>query len=151
MDFEQVTRTPNAQGFTLSYRGSKVHVREVARAAFDISYHNIAYGVFAAEVQAELAPRLREGHKISLCVDASALSSYESEFRRLWSKWFSEHRGRYYQVPILFRSPLVRMGINVVNPLIGNMILALSDRAAYEQAVQASVARAAQSSLSAQL
>jgi hypothetical protein len=47
-------------------------------------------------------------------------------------------------VPILFRSALVRMGINLVNPLIGNLIIAVSERSDYEQHVRDAIARAKQ-------
>lgn len=145
MDSEQVTRTTDAQGYVLTLRGSKVLVRELALAVFDIRYQGIGHGRFVTEIQRDLTRRIREGHKVSLCVDAGDLVSYESDFRRLWTKWFSENRGQFHQVPILFRSALVRMGINVVNPLIGNMILAVSHRAAYDEAVKEAVLRAAQS------
>jgi hypothetical protein len=75
-------------------------------------------------------------------VDASELEGYESDFRKQWTTWFRNQQGNYHQVPILFRSALVRMGINLVNPLIGNKIHALTERTQYEEVVQKAVARA---------
>jgi hypothetical protein len=63
------------------------------------------------EIQRIITQRIREGHTITLCVDASEFGGYDTDFRRGWASWFGEHKGRYHPVPILCRSAFVRMGI----------------------------------------
>ena len=139
-----MVRTPEAGGYSLELRGGKVRVHELVTGVLDIRYHGIGHAAFVPEIQRGANQRIREGHVVTICVDASELASYDTEFRKKWTSWFAEHKGHYHQVPILFRSSLVRMGINLVNPLIGNMILPFTQRSEYEAAVQRAVARTRQ-------
>ncbi len=143
MHTDKIKRAPlGASGFSLEARAGSAQVREVVLGVLDIRYVGLAHADFVAPICELLDQRIREGHKVSLCVDAHELQGYATEFRKTWTDWFRRQRGHYHQVPILFRSSLVRMGINLVNPLIGNMILPLSEPAAYERALQEATARA---------
>ena len=137
-----MVRTPEAGGYALELRGGKARVHEPVLGVLDIRYHGIGHAAFVPEIQRGANQRIREGYTVTICVDASELASYDTEFRKKWTSWFAENKGHYHQVPILFRSSLVRMGINLVNPLIGNMILPFTERSEYEAAVQRAVARA---------
>lgn len=131
-----------ATGFSLEARAGSAQVREVVDGVLDIRYVGLAHADFVPPIHELLDRRIDEGHKVCVCVDAHELQGYAPEFRKAWTDWFRKRRGHYHQVPILFRSNLVRMGINLVNPLIGNMILSLSEPADYERALVQAVARA---------
>jgi hypothetical protein len=143
MSVEKIKRTPlGTSGFTLEAHAGSAQVREVVTGVLDIRYVGLAHADFVPPIHELLDRRIKEGNKVSLCVDAHELQGYATEFRKAWTDWFRRQRGHYHQVPILFRSNLVRMGINLVNPLIGNMILPLSEQAAYEQALNDATMRA---------
>jgi hypothetical protein len=143
MSSETMVRTPEAGGgYTLQMRGGKARVQELVPGVLNIRYQGIGHAAFVPEIQRGANQRIREGLTVTICVDASELVSYDTEFRKKWTSWFAESKGHYHQVLILFRSSLVRMGINLVNPLIGNMILPFTERSEYEASVQRAIARA---------
>lgn len=142
MQSATITRALAPLGYTLELKGSRVRVQELEPGVFDIGYVGLGHGAFAPEIHRDINMRVREGIKVTVCVDASEMAGYESAFRRAWTQWFSENKGSYYQVPILFKSALVSMGISLVNPLIGNMIIPLSDKAAYDANLKQALARA---------
>ena len=141
-DPHELNRVEKPDGFDLQLRKSSVSLRELAPGVFSVRYQGVGHADFVPQLQRALDARIRKGLVVALCVDASELQGYESDFRRLWTTWFTAQRGNYHQVPILFRSELVKMGINLVNPLIGNKILALTERAKYDEVVQKAVVRA---------
>jgi len=77
---------------------------------------------------------------VAVFIDAEALTSYTTDFRKDWTSWFRANRSELRECHVLIRSALVRMGVNLVNPLIGNLMRPHSDRASFTQALSLATA-----------
>jgi hypothetical protein len=96
-----------------------------------ITHEGVAHEAFVAPVLAEIAQRGR--CPLVLAVDAEALSSYETGFRKLWTDWLAANPPS--AILVLSHSRLVAMGVAVANAALGGAIRAFSSRAEFEQAL----------------
>ncbi|MEM6293632.1 MAG: hypothetical protein AAGA54_20325, partial [Myxococcota bacterium] len=102
-----------------------------------ITYSGGLSGEVVPHLQRSLEAMLQTHSHVALFVDAEGLTTYTTDFRKLWAAWLKEHRARLLGCHILFKSALVRMGINLVNPFVGGFIVPYSDRTRYEAALDA--------------
>ena len=72
-------------------------------------------------------------------VDASDLATYTTGFRKGWAAWLERHREEVGEIHMLVRTRAVKMGINIVNPLIGNILVPHSERSAFEAEIEAAL------------
>ena len=59
--------------------------------------------------------------------DGEHWKSYAAEYRHRWTDWFGENRPRIAHVNLLIRSPILRMGVQVVNLFTQDVITPLAD------------------------
>lgn len=73
----------------------------------------------------------------ALCVmnDAEALTDYESGFRQQWTEWIRQNRHYVKAFHLLHSSSVIRVGVNLANVIVGDVIKSYRDRAAFEAAV----------------
>lgn len=67
--------------------------------------------------------------------DAEKLTDYESGFRQQWTDWLRQHRGSIKAFHLLHSSGLIRVGVNLANMLVGDLIKSYPDRSAFEKAM----------------
>jgi hypothetical protein len=126
--------TEQEHGFTGAWRlGRMVYVERIP-GVFEITYDGAALGAFCGPAMARCDARIREGHSIQMFIDASKLTTYESEFRTRWGEWLRDNKRYLDGVHILFSSKLIYMGIVIVNGITGGAIVPSSDRGAFERA-----------------
>lgn len=137
-----VERRATPYGFELVAKNSVVRVSEPYAGVFILRYAGIAFEGFGAGIVAPLEHRISQGYRVTICCDCAELESYESGFRTYWAKWLMERPRAYFPIPILFRSKIVLMGINLVNPLVGNTLIACASRDVFEEQVDIALERA---------
>lgn len=79
---------------------------------------------------------LETGKQLTFFVDGYDFESYEGAFRTDWIQWLKKNPTKVQKIPMLVRSVMVRMGMQVVNFATGNMLEPYSDRSAFEDAVR---------------
>jgi hypothetical protein len=107
-----------------------------------ITYEGVALEAFVEPVVTEIQSQAR--FPVALAVDAAALSSYETGFRKRWTAWMDARKPR--AVYILSNSRLVVMGIALANAVLGGTIRGFATRPEFEHAV-AELGRPASSSV----
>lgn len=107
-----------------------------------VSYEGMATEEVVPEIAAFLEDEIARAGKIRFFVDAGDLITYTTEYRKAWTVWLKAHRSDLGEVQMLVRSRIVRMGINVVNPLVGNFLIAYSERGEFESALDDAVVSA---------
>lgn len=71
--------------------------------------------------------QIAKGYRVLIAVDADDVHGYKTEVRQLFQSWLRQNRGSVEQVWVLFRSPLLKMGVNLANAFTGGMIRSFSD------------------------
>ncbi len=107
-----------------------------ARGVVLVRYEGMAHAHFVPRITAEVDTVIAEDGGLLLFVDAEHMSSYDSGYRVGWTEWLRRNRSHVELVHILFTSSLVRMGINIVNPLVGGYLVAHSSRAQFYGALE---------------
>lgn len=64
--------------------------------------------------------------KATLYGDGANWKTYAGGYRDAWTKWFMSNRGRLGHTYLLIRSPILKMGVQVVNLFTGGSITSLS-------------------------
>ncbi|MFO0681690.1 MAG: hypothetical protein U0234_06550 [Sandaracinus sp.] len=59
--------------------------------------------------------------------DGGNWKNYAAEYRTRWTDWFVQNRARIAHVDLMVRSPILRMGVQVVNLFTSGIITALDD------------------------
>lgn len=79
------------------------------------------------------------GHRLTLAIDAHDVHGYHTEVRKIAQRWLKDNREHIDTLFVLFRSPLVKMAVSMVNPVVGGFIVSYND---YEE-FDAELAKAA--------
>ncbi|MCB9589996.1 MAG: hypothetical protein H6718_31570 [Polyangiaceae bacterium] len=127
-------------GFALSSRGGDCQLFHLAPGLVKVSYRGLATRDFAEHVTRELEILLRHDERLEVFVDAGALRSYHSDFRKEWTSWLSEHKSSLDGLHIHFQSRIVEMGINLVNVVIGDFIRPYPKREEFERQLERTLA-----------
>jgi hypothetical protein len=87
-------------------------------------------------------PLLTRGDVLTGLHDWSRMTGYDTEARKLLTRWTGEHRASFRRIVIYTQSRLVRMGIATANLVLGSFVEAVGTREALDlliaQATQAS-------------
>jgi hypothetical protein len=86
--------------------------------------------------------QIASGHRVLIIADADDVHAYETEVRRLFQTWARANREHIEGVWVLFRSPLIKMGIGLINAVTNSAIRGFSDPGEFDAAVTEATARA---------
>lgn len=139
-----LTRTDDADGFTLTSDHGSARLRMEAPGVVVISYRGVIGGDVVPDLQTRVDEVIRTHGKIWFFVDAAELTSYHTAFRKLWTVWLKDNRPNMHELHLLIRSRIVQMGVNLVNPLIGNYIVGHSQEQPFRDRIQRAVEQATQ-------
>ncbi len=132
-----LTRDEHQDGYRLAEPLGGASFTQHAHGVAVITYSGGLSGEVVPHLQRSLEEMLQSHDRVALFVDAEGLTTYTPDFRKRWAAWLKKHRTRLLGCHILFKSALVRMGINLVNPFVGGFIVPYSDRTRYEAALTA--------------
>jgi hypothetical protein len=71
--------------------------------------------------------QIANGYRVLMAVDADDVHAYKSEVRQIFQSWLRQNRDNVEKVWMLFRSPLLKMGVGLANAFTGGMIRSFSD------------------------
>ena len=71
--------------------------------------------------------QIAQGYKVLLAIDADDVHAYKTEVRQNFQVWLRQNRNNVEKVWVLFRSPLLKMGISLANAFTGGMLRSFSD------------------------
>jgi hypothetical protein len=74
--------------------------------------------------------------KVTLFVDFEELNSYDTGFRTLWTAWFKANASKLVGSHILQKSALVKMGIQLVNLFVGEVLTPVTDRNEFQRRLE---------------
>lgn len=90
----------------------------------------------AGEQQIEL------GYRVLIAIDADDVHGYKSEVRQVFQVWVRQHRNNIEKVWVLFRSPLLKMGIGLANAYTGGMLRSFADPEQFDAELSKATRRA---------
>ena len=105
---------------------------------------------FAGSVQLEhiepmmlaATEEIMKGNRVLLAIDADDVHAYKSEVRKIFQGWLRDAGYDVEAVWVLFRSPVIKMGISLVNSFVGGNITGYSDPEAFDEALEDATRRA---------
>ena len=136
----KVTRVEH--GLNLEGDLGKAELRIVGPGVVHVVYEGLAYADFVPYILDVVDPELPADALSTLFVDAYALRSYETGFRQAWATWLKANESRLNPTVILFGSKLVHMGIALVNVVLRQPIVAVSEHADFDRRLQAALVAA---------
>jgi hypothetical protein len=90
------------------------------------------------------------GHRALIIIDADDVHAYDTEVRKAYQAWIRANRDHIESIWVLFRSPLIKMGLGLVNAVTNGALRGFSDPEEFETAVAEATARALAGELRAQ-
>ena len=106
-----------------------------------VRYRGHAETALYEPIETEMNTLLARGTKVRLFVDFEDLASYDTEFRTRWTEWFRRNRERLVRSHILQRSSLVKMGIQLVNLFVGEILSPVTERHEFDQKLEQATQR----------
>ncbi|HLL52342.1 MAG TPA: hypothetical protein VK447_02290 [Myxococcaceae bacterium] len=88
-------------------------------------------------ISGEMNALLQRVPKVTLFVDFAECGSYDTDFRARWTEWFRANAPKLVGSHILQKSALVKMGIQLVNLIIGQVLTPVTDPAEFERQLEA--------------
>jgi hypothetical protein len=85
---------------------------------------------------------LANGHRLLVIIDADDVHAYETECRKVFQLWIREHAEQLDGVWVLFRSPLIKMGLGLINTFTNGAVRGFSDPGEFDAAVTEATERA---------
>ncbi len=82
-----------------------------------------------------LEPLVTSGKVLTGLHDWSGIESYDSETRKLFTRWTNAHRRSFHRIVIFTESRLVRMGIATAKLVLGSIVEAVATRAALDRLI----------------
>ncbi|MFO7563953.1 MAG: hypothetical protein R6X02_15005 [Enhygromyxa sp.] len=79
--------------------------------------------------------QIRKGYRPHLFVDGDDVHGYDTEVRKLFQSWAGRNRADIEGVWVLFRSPLVKMGLSIASALTGGAIRGFADANEFDKAL----------------
>lgn len=70
--------------------------------------------------------QMARGYRVLVAIDADDVHGYKSDVRTVFQGWMRQNRGGIEKVWVLFRSPLIKMGVSMVNAFTGGMLRSFS-------------------------
>lgn len=106
------------------------------RVAGSIRLEHVEPIMAAGDVQIE------QGRKVLIAIDADDVHAYKAEVRRDFQAWIFNNKAEIEAIWVLFRSPLVKMGIGLVNAVTGGKIRGFSDPEKFDAALAVAISEA---------
>jgi hypothetical protein len=85
---------------------------------------------------------IQKGYRVLVFVDGDDVHGYETEVRKVFQTWAKRNRASIQGVWVLFRSPLVKMGLNVASAFTGGLIRGYVSPEEFERAITDATRRA---------
>jgi hypothetical protein len=85
---------------------------------------------------------IANGYRVLIVIDADDVHAYQSECRKIFQVWIRQHDDHLEGVWVLFRSPLIKMGLGLVNAFTNGAVRGFSDPGEFDAAVAEATARA---------
>jgi hypothetical protein len=79
--------------------------------------------------------QIRKGYRPHLFIDGDDVHGYDTEVRKVFQTWASRNRADIVGVWVLFRSPLVKMGLSIASALTGGVIRGFDDSNEFDKAL----------------
>lgn len=98
-------------------------------------YRGLAESELAGPVLTELTRLAESSRAIWIMNDAEALTDYDSGFRQQWTEWIRKHRHLIKSFHLLHTSSVIRVGVNLANIIVGDLIKSYPDRSAFDAAI----------------
>jgi hypothetical protein len=100
-----------------------------------IRYHGVGETELATPALERLTKTAYSSRALCVMNDAEALTNYESGFRQKWTEWLRLHRQYLKAFHLLHCSSVIRVGVNLANVIVGDVIKSYPDRATFDAAV----------------
>lgn len=71
--------------------------------------------------------QMRKGYTPHIFIDGDEVHGYRTEVRKVFQSWAIRNRAQLVGVWVLFRSPLVKMGLSIASTLTGGVIRGFDD------------------------
>jgi len=104
-----------------------------------VRYRGHAEVALYEPIAKEMDRQVAQFPKVRLFVDFEELASYDTEFRTRWTDWFRRNHSHLEHSYILQRSALVKMGVQLVNLFIGEILLPVTEREEFERKLEEAV------------
>ncbi|PRP98281.1 hypothetical protein ENSA5_30130 [Enhygromyxa salina] len=85
---------------------------------------------------------IRKGRRLLLAIDADDVHAYKPEVRKLLQAWLGRHKADVESVWVLFRSPVMKMGVAMINTSTGGMIRGFQNPEAFDTELTRATKRA---------
>jgi hypothetical protein len=79
--------------------------------------------------------QIRKGYRPHLFIDGDDVHGYDTEVRKVFQTWATRNRAQIVGVWVLFRSPLVKMGLSIASALTGGVIRGFDDANEFDKAL----------------
>lgn len=99
-------------------------------------YRGLAESALATPALAELSKIATSSRALWVMNDAEELTDYESGFRQQWTEWLRQNRHLIKSFHLLHTSSVIRVGVNLANIIVGDLIKSYPDRAAFDAAIE---------------
>lgn len=100
-------------------------------------YEGSAASNFFEPVIAMNNAAVKRGKPLMIYIDGEHFDGYESEFREKWTRWFINNRQHLVHMHFLLRSPILKMGVNLISIAVAGLVKATTDRTVFEAALDA--------------
>lgn len=86
--------------------------------------------------------QIASGSRVIIAIDADDVHGYKADVRKVFQAWLRRNKGDVEKVWVLFRSPLIKMGVGMVNAVTGGLIRAFSDPEEFDAELSKATRRA---------
>ncbi|HLT40005.1 MAG TPA: hypothetical protein VK034_27180 [Enhygromyxa sp.] len=85
---------------------------------------------------------IRNGYRPHLFIDGDDIEGYDTEVRKVFQGWALRNRAQIVGVWVLFRSPIVKMGLSIATAFTSGVVRGFGDADEFDQALTEATARA---------
>ena len=89
-----------------------------------------------------VAEQIVQGHRVLLVIDADDVHAYKSEVRKIFQSWVRDIQPEIEAIWMLYRSPVMKMGISLMNSFTGGLIQSFSDPEEFDAEISKATRRA---------
>jgi hypothetical protein len=86
--------------------------------------------------------QIAKGYRVLLAIDADDVHGYKTEVRTVFQLWLRQNRNSVEKVWVLFRSPLVKMLIGLINTTTDGMVRSFSDPDEFDTQLSEAISKA---------
>lgn len=130
----QIDKIPDGVRFSTAH--GSIEMMSPSRHLVINRYQGLAESELAGPALAELTRIAESSRALWVMNDAEALTDYESGFRQQWTEWIRRHRQLIKSFHLLHSSSVIRVGVNLANIIVGDLIKSYPDRSAFDAAIE---------------